>query len=137
MPSQEIFLRETDGARTLEVVKTYDHHFARQAFEHMDDFALDHLLSCLNLEANCDEADIPSRENADFEDFVWEEVLESARESGNALSFFVVGQSAGGTIEPLFVSPDWPTAEAFFKLVREMVIVHPPAQPDDIVARPE
>ena len=37
----------------------------------------------------------------------------TAREDGNLLSFFIVNQTKGGHTESLYVSPDWPSAEAF------------------------
>jgi hypothetical protein len=48
-------------------------------------------------------------------DFLWEELLEAAREDGNLLSFFVVNEAKGNVSESIYVSPDWPSAEAFAK----------------------
>jgi hypothetical protein len=44
---------------------------------------------------------------------LWEELLEAAREDGSLLSFFVVNEATGSRSESLYVSPDWPSAEAF------------------------
>ena len=42
-------------------------------------------------------------------------MLDSAREDGNLLSFFVVSEAQNGISKHLYVSPDWPSAEAFAK----------------------
>jgi hypothetical protein len=49
------------------------------------------------------------------EDFLWAELLEAAHEDGNTLSFFVVNEVNGTASKSLYVSPDWPSAEAFAK----------------------
>ena len=41
--------------------------------------------------------------------------MEQAREDGNLLSFFIVNETVGPHRESLYVSPDWPSAEAFAK----------------------
>src|ERR1700733_1585127 len=46
-----------------------------------------------------------------FDDLLWEEVLDSAREDGNTRSFFVVTVTNGGIEEPVYMSPDWPSQE--------------------------
>jgi hypothetical protein len=42
-------------------------------------------------------------------------LLYAAREDGNLLSFFVVTTSTGRTSASVYVSPDWPSAEAVTK----------------------
>jgi len=50
---------------------------------------------------------------AGSEDLLWSELLDAAREDGSQLSFFVVNEEKGGGAKSLYVSPDWPSAEAF------------------------
>jgi hypothetical protein len=45
----------------------------------------------------------------------WEDIEEDAREDGNILSFFVVTEKRNGDEKPVYVSPDWPSAEIFAK----------------------
>ena len=60
--------------------------------------------------------DVPHIHTGDGEDFLWDELLEAAREDGSLLSFFVVNESRNGTVtESLYVAPDWPNAEEFAK----------------------
>jgi hypothetical protein len=54
--------------------------------------------------------------NGEAEAFLWDEMLEQAREDGSLLSFFIVNETAGPRIQGLYVSPDWPSAEAYAKL---------------------
>ncbi len=62
-----------------------------------------------------DGADTPPSDGPARKEFLWDELLEAAREDGNILSFFVVTESQGSKSESLYVSPDWPSAEAFAK----------------------
>jgi hypothetical protein len=117
MPRQETFFSSIVAGTTIKVVKTYDREFARQAFSHMDDAALDHLTAALGLGSNYEEVDIPARTDPDYADLLWDEIVESAREDGTLFSFFVVIQSKHNVEEELFVSPDWPTAEAYVNLI--------------------
>ncbi len=41
MPKQEIFFEQQSGARTIEVLKSYDQSYAREAFKNMDEEACD------------------------------------------------------------------------------------------------
>lgn len=50
-----------------------------------------------------------------YADALWDEVQEGAREDWNTLSYFVVTEQVGGKTSALFVSADWPSAEAFAK----------------------
>ncbi len=113
MPRQETFLeREVNGCQ-LQVVKSYDSVFARDAFDQMEPTALDFLKHRLNLETKYDTAELPSSNDPDYADALWEEIEEGAREDWNTFSYFVALSASKETSHPLFVSPDWPSAEAF------------------------
>ena len=99
----------------IEVLKVYDRTYARESFKNMDQAALKFLWNSLGVDENYDAADVPSSDNPAWEDFLWEELLDAAREDGNLLSFFVVNEENGGISASLYVSPDWPSAEAFAK----------------------
>jgi len=47
MPQQALFLEKEIGDRRIEVLKTYDQHFARDAFDGMDESAQTHLWQSL------------------------------------------------------------------------------------------
>jgi hypothetical protein len=111
MPQQEVFFGQKAGDQRVEVLKTYDRNFAREAFGNMNEEAQSHLWNSLGIDESYESADIPER--SDSPDFLWEELLEAAREDGNQLSFFVVIESNGKSSESLYVSPDWPSAETF------------------------
>jgi len=81
----------------------------------MDAMAQTYLWNSLGISENYTAADLPAEDDAEREDFLWEELLEAAREDGNLLSFFVVNQTEDGSSGSLYVSPDWPSAEAFAK----------------------
>ena len=115
MPQQEMFFEQVAGDRRVEVLKTYDRGYAREAFGDMDEAAQAFLWNSLGINEAYDAADVPSRQDAASEDFLWEELLEAAREDGNLLSFFVVSEANGPRSRSLYVSPDWPSAEAFAK----------------------
>ncbi len=115
MPKQQIFFEQITGERRVEVLKTYDRSYAREAFGKMDEAAQMYLWSTLGIDEAYDPTDVPPRHDPDSEDFLWEELLEAAREDGNLLSFFVVNEAKGSLSESLYVSPDWPSAEAFAK----------------------
>jgi len=115
MPKQQIFVEQITGERRVEVLKTYDRSYAREAFGKMDEAAQMYLWSTLGIDEAYDPTDVPPRHDPDSEDFLWEELLEAAREDGNLLSFFVVNEAKGSLSESLYVSPDWPSAEAFAK----------------------
>lgn len=115
MPKQETFFEEITGDLKIEVVKTYDHAFAREAFDGMDEVAQAHLWRALGIENLYDTTEIPPANEPSRQDFVWGEVEDAAREDGNLCSFFVVNETRGNTVENIYVSPDWPSAEAFAK----------------------
>ena len=119
MPRQEVFFEQRAGNRSVEVIKTYDPSYAREVFKAIDEQATADLAVALELEKNFEAADIPSPEAMDYDDFLWEELYEAAREDvrndPNLYSFFVVSETSAGRTQDLYVSPDWPSAEAFAK----------------------
>jgi hypothetical protein len=115
MPQQEKFFEQTAGDRRVEVIKTYDRQYAREAFDNMDEAAQAYLWNSLGIDDAYDSAEVPPRNDTKGEDFLWEELLEAAREDGNLLSFFVITEAIGSRSESLYVSPDWPSAEGFAK----------------------
>jgi hypothetical protein len=117
MPHQETFLRSSVAGRTIEVIKTYDGKYAREALSRMDSVALDYLAASMDLTSNFEKNDIPERSDDDYAEFLWEAMVEAAREDGNLFSYFVVTESKSAIEIDLFVSPDWPTAEAYVKLI--------------------
>jgi hypothetical protein len=104
MRQQEVFFEKVDGVRRVEVLKTYDSGLAREAFSTMDEAALHTLWKSLDLDGDFDPTD---------EDALWSELLESAREDGNILSFFVVSETSAEKPIAVYVSPDYPSAQAF------------------------
>lgn len=116
MPKQEIFFEQQVGDRRIEVLKSYDQVYAREAFHNMDDQAQQKLWDALKPEEIYEIAGLPSPdEELEREAFLWDELLEQAREDGSILSFFVVNETNGRRSESLYVSPDWPSAEVFAK----------------------
>jgi hypothetical protein len=120
MPKQESFFAESNGKLTVEVLKSYDSSYAQEVFRNMDDVALDRLWKILGPEKIYDPTGLPklgdpSDVNGEAEAFLWDELQEQAREDGNLLSFFIVNRIEGVRTESIYVSPDWPSAEAFAK----------------------
>ena len=120
MPQQELFLEQIIGDRRIEVLKTYDQQYAREAFSNMDELALRSLWNALKPEDIYDPANLPSLDDpndvsGEAEAFLWDEMVDQARERDNLFSFFVVNEVKGGHSESLYVSPDWPSAEDFAK----------------------
>ena len=103
----------------VEVLKTYDRSYAREVFGSIGDDARKALEAALDIGANYEPADIPDPNGSEYDDFLWEELLEAAREDvrqdPNLYSFFVVSETRAGKTADLYVSPDWPSAEAFAK----------------------
>jgi hypothetical protein len=60
MPAQETFLTRQAGSRKVEVIKTYDESFAREAFGEMDYQALERLWNALKPEDVYDAEGLPS-----------------------------------------------------------------------------
>jgi hypothetical protein len=119
MPRQESFLRENVNGVAIEVLKTYDRSYAREVFGRMNGEAEKALAEALEIKENNEQADIPEPGGSDYEDFLWDELCEAAREDvrqdPTLYSFFVVSESKAGRTEDLYVSPDWPSAEEFAK----------------------
>lgn len=120
MPQQELFFEQVTAAGRIEVLKTYDQQFAREAFGNMDEAALRSLWNALKPEEIYDPANLPSLNDpndvaGEAEAFLWDELVDQARERDNLFSFFVVNEVKSGRSENLYVSPDWPSAEAFAK----------------------
>jgi hypothetical protein len=117
MPRQETFLHESADGVTVDVLKIYDRQYAREVFEKLSDEAMDTLAAALEIKETYDPEDIPSAGSAEYEDFLWEELCESAREDVRQSpildSFFVVSETKDGKGEDLYVSPDWPSAEGY------------------------
>lgn len=117
MPQQELFFREEAAGCVIEVLKTYDPAYAREVFEEMDDEAQSMLWNSLEIEHNYDSTDLPSPTDPNRPDFLWDELMDSAREDvrldSNLRSFFVVNEIRGKSPQSLYVSPDWPSAERF------------------------
>lgn len=116
MPKQEVFFEQVMQGKRVEVLKSYDQSYARDAFAKMDETSLRRLWLALEPEKIYDPADLPSLNdvNGEAEAFLWDELLEQARED-NLFSFFIVNEVTGDRTESLYVSPDWPSAEAFAK----------------------
>ena len=117
MPRQETFLTVNTGDATVQVLKTYDETFAREAFRNMDDDALAHLAASLKPESIYEEKDIPKPGDKGYEEFIWDVMVDDAREDWKTFSYFVVTKSKDRRTEELFVSGYWPTAEAYVKLM--------------------
>ncbi len=119
MPKQDTFFEQQRGDRRIEVLKSYDQSYAREVYSNMDEDALRCLWAALKPEEIYDTALPRLDDQADIsgeaEAFLWDELLEQAREGGNGLSFFIVTEGTGSRSKSLFVSPDWPSAEAFAK----------------------
>lgn len=117
MPNQETFFQEKHGGKTVEVLKSYDQTYAREVFTNMDDLALKHLWGALKPEEKYETKNLPtlSDPKGEGEAFLWDELLEQAREDGSLLSFFIVNERDEPRNEGLYVSPDWPSAESFAK----------------------
>jgi hypothetical protein len=119
MPQQEVFFEETAGDRRIQVLKTYDPGYAREVFDEMDSDAQTILWNSLNIEQTYNRADLPSPDDPGRVDFLWDELLDSAREdvrlNPNLRSFFIVNEIRSAKPQSLYVSSDWPSAESFAK----------------------
>jgi hypothetical protein len=119
MPRQELFFEERIGNKRIEVVKTYDRSYAREVFDSLSNDARAMLALALDVKGNYEPGDIPDSEGSDYDDFLWQEMCDEAREDvrqdPNLYSFFVVSESESEKADDLYVSPDWPSAENFAK----------------------
>ena len=117
MPRQETFLREAANGVEVEVVKTYDKSYAQEVFRCMGAEALEAVAAALQLAEKYEAKDIPAPEAAEYTDFLWDELCDAAiedeRQSPVLSSFFVVVETIAEKLDELYVSPDWPSAEAF------------------------
>lgn len=114
MPQQELFFERQLEDRRIEVLKVYDQQLAREAFNNMDQAAQTFLWQSLQPDQKYDPAGLPTAEEPeDRSAFLWDELVEQAREDWRTFSFFVVNEASGSCSESIFVSPDWPSAEAF------------------------
>jgi hypothetical protein len=121
MPKQETFLEEEANGRKLQVVKTYDAAFAREAFESMDDIGLSFLRDSLHLETQYEPEDLPLPGSADYTEVLWEEVEAGSREDWNKFSYFVVLMGKDPDLKPVYVSSEWPSARDFAK---QLTVAH-------------
>ena len=119
MPTQEIFLDHQIGDRRVQIIKTYDRSYAREVFGSIDGAAMKSLAAALEIEKSYEADDIPAPDGPDFEDFLWEELsdasLEDVRQSPRLYSFFVVTETKAGKPKEVYISADWPSAEAVAK----------------------
>jgi hypothetical protein len=119
LPQQEVFFEQKTGDRRIEVLKTYDRSYAREVFKGIDGEAREALADALELRKNYAPDDIPDSNGSDYDDFLWEELCEAAREDvrndPSLYSFFVVSEARAAKNEDLYVSPDWPSAETYAK----------------------
>lgn len=88
-------------------------------FDEMDDDAQAILWKSLDIEQTYEAADLPAPTDPHRDDFLWDELMDSAREdvrlNPNLRSFFVVSEIRGASPQSLYVSADWPSAESFAK----------------------
>ena len=126
MPQQEVFFEQQAGERRVQVLKTYDRSYAREVFKGIGDDARGALAAALEMEKNYEPADIPNHNGSDYDDFLWDELLETAREDvrndPNLYSFFVVSEATLAQPQDVYISPDWPSAEAYAKKL--IVAIH-------------
>ena len=113
MPAQELFMDAVIDGRKVQVVKTFDRLYAQEAFGEMSDEAKAFLWRSLKPEDIYDPAGLPTEPGIEYDTFLLDELLDQGREEWNSFSYFVVLDERSGRQEPTFVSPDWPTAEAF------------------------
>lgn len=73
MPRQETFLEREVNGRQLQVAKSYDPVFARDAFEQMEPMARDFLKQRLDLESKYDLAELPLPSDPSYADALWRE----------------------------------------------------------------
>jgi len=116
MPSQELYLEKKAGSDVFQVLKTYDTAFARETFAGMDDAAIEHLSKSLSISEEFPPDEMQTSQD-DLADLIWEEMYDSAREQGQTRSYFVVRRSSLSGEKFLYVSGDWPSAEAYVHLV--------------------
>ena len=109
MPQQSVFFDERTLSNHVQVLKVYDASYAHSCFEEMNEEALSFLAKSLGVGA-------PDQITEPEFSLTWEDLMAEAREDWNLFSFFIVLKGEGGGARPVYVSPDWPSAEAFAKL---------------------
>ena len=113
MPAQEICLELTANEISIQVLKTYDRHFAREVFDCMDDAAQSILGSALGFDDTYDPAGPAAQSGAENHTLLWEETVRAANDLGPLPAFFVVVEGRGPGQRNLYVSPDRFSAEGF------------------------
>ena len=117
MPQQEIFFEKRAGDLLVTVLKIYDRSYAREVFNNVDEEAIKCLAASLEIEKNYAPEEVPTPDGGDYKDFIWEELSEAAvedvRQYPIVSSFFVVTESRVGKADEIYISADWPSAEAF------------------------
>jgi hypothetical protein len=114
MPQQEIFLDErTRDGRQLQVIKTYDEKYAKEAFRGVDVEAREHLWKALDVDNSYDTDDLPLAGGTDWDDLLLDELISAGREDFNLSSYFIVLETKAAFTKPVYVSADWPSAEQF------------------------
>ena len=98
MPKQETFFEQENGKRRIEVLKSYDQAYAREAFQNMNHAALQRLWVSLKPEEIYDPAGLPALGSPNVTDgeaeaFLWDELLEQAR--GNQADDEALGVLSG------------------------------------------
>ena len=113
MPAQEICLQVTANETNIQVLKTYDLHFAREVFDCMDDVAQSILGSALGFDDTYDPASPAAQSEVENHILLWEETVRAANDLGPLPAFFVVVEGRGPGQRNLYVSPDRFSAEGF------------------------
>jgi hypothetical protein len=108
MPQQEWFFDKEQNGHSVQVIKSYDAGFAKDAFRAMDS-VLAFLGRSFDLQNKYKASGPPQSSDPNYADLLWDEMEKEAREDWKTFSYFVVLSDK----TPLFVSPDWPTAEPF------------------------
>ncbi len=110
MPRQRTYFDYRTDAKRVQVIKTYGAAYARSCFDEMNSSALIFLSKSLDLTGKYVTEE-------PLGDATWDDVEDEAREDGNCLSFFIVIEELDGRARPVYVAPDWPSAEAYAKLL--------------------
>ena len=113
MPAQDICLELTAHEFNIQVLRTYDRHFAREVFDCMDDVAQSILGSALDFNDTYDPAGPAVPSEAESHTLLWEETVRAAGDLGPLPAFFVVVEGRGPGQRNHYVSPDRFSAEDF------------------------
>jgi hypothetical protein len=119
MPEEKVVFEQSTGDRRIQVLKTYDPAYAREVFDEMGEDAQAILWKSLDVDQIYHAADLPAPTDPGRTDFLWDELMNSAREdvrlNPNLRAFFVVTEIHGAEPQRLYVSADWPSAGGFAK----------------------